>query len=283
MNTTVFAYAKINLWLRIFPPDTSGFHPLDTLFCALDLADKIVIDTSHNALHLTVAGADVGPTEDNLAMRAAQEFFGTLEMLPRAAIHLTKNIPAGAGLGGGSSDAAAVLRALNHFHDDLVPAADLMAMAARIGSDVPFFLCGSSLARGTGRGEVLQGLAPLPSAPAIVVAPSFPIATADAYRWLDERSAYSAPDDVDPATLRTWADVAVHVHNSFEPVLFEQYSELESIRDALRATGAIIASLSGSGSALFGIYDSADTRERAAHVLTDQFADATILRTGTAG
>lgn len=281
MSTTVFAPAKINLWLRIFKPDATGYHPIDTLFCALDLADRIVINTDHDGLRLDVVGPAVGPAEKNLAYRAAREFFDAVGCAPRAAIHLAKNIPAGAGLGGGSSDAAAVLRALNTLHGDALPTADLMAIGARIGSDVPFFLCGSHFAHGTGRGEILRGDPALPMAAAIIVAPKLEIATVDAYRWLDEQGAYSEAGSADSDTARSWDDVANKAHNDFETVVFERQPALSSIRDALRTSGAKIAMLSGSGSALFGIYTDVSARDRAAEHLEARLNGAAILRAAT--
>jgi len=108
MSQTHYAPAKINLWLRVFAPDETGYHPLDTLFCAIDLQDELVMDEGEG-IELEVTGADVGPTENNLAYRAAQEYFLAIGEKPGVAIKLDKNIPAGAGLGGGSSDAATTL------------------------------------------------------------------------------------------------------------------------------------------------------------------------------
>lgn len=281
MNTTVFAPAKINLWLRVFPPDATGYHPLDTLFSAIDLADRIEIDGEYPGLNLTVAGADVGPVDQNLAYRAAYEFFRAAGRPPYARLHLTKNIPAGAGLGGGSSDAAAVLSALNELHDDVLSTNDLMTIGARLGSDVPFFLCGSHLAHATGRGEKLQAVAALPAAAALIIAPSFNIATTEAYRWLDERSAYSRQTASNMDVACGWEDVAKLAHNDFEAVLFERYPVLRSFRDALHDSGATIALLSGSGSALFGIYADNAARDDAGMRLEQQLNGVTVLRAST--
>ena len=110
MSTTYHAPAKINLWLRVFAPDDSGYHPLDTLFCALDLHDELSLAPAAE-LQLAVTGADVGPSEQNLVWRAAREYYALLGEEPRVRFELHKRIPAGAGLGGGSSDAAAASNA----------------------------------------------------------------------------------------------------------------------------------------------------------------------------
>ena len=281
MADRLSAPAKVNLSLRIFAPDDTGYHPLDTLFCAIDLSDTIEIASGEKGITLDVAGPDVGPHERNLAYRAASEFFLATGLEPRVSIHLDKRIPAGAGLGGGSSDAAAVLRELNRMHGGVLPEADELAIAARLGSDVPFFLCGATLAHATGRGEQLRALPSLPRAPLIVIAPRVGIATVDAYRWLDEARAFSRPDDVQWTQPRDWSDVAQHAVNDFEPVLFARYPELAEHKEALIGSGATVALLSGSGSALFGVYGSENDRDGAARKLagTVRASQAAIIST----
>jgi 4-diphosphocytidyl-2-C-methyl-D-erythritol kinase len=282
MPDTIFAPAKINVWLRIFAPDDTGYHPLDTLFCALELADHVTIERTDAPTTLEVLNADVGPTERNLAWRAADEFFRATGLAGGAAIRLDKRIPAGAGLGGGSSDAAAVLRALNDLHDGVLPMADLAAMAARLGSDVAFFLCGAPLAHATGRGEVLQPLPALPRAPVIVLAPAFGIATADAYRWLDEARAFSEPQPL-RAVPRDWEGVAAHAANDFERVVFARHPTLARLKSELLDSGALIALLSGSGSTLFGVYGSDAERDGALATLegTVRASQAVIISTNS--
>lgn len=284
MTEHFLAPAKINLWLRVFPPDETGYHPLDTLFCALELADELVIARGKPGIKLRVTGADVGPADRNLAYRAAGEFFRMAGLVPNVSIDLKKNIPAGAGLGGGSSDAAAVLRALNEMHQGLIPDADLLALAARLGSDVAFFLCGSSLAHATGRGEVLRARPSLPRAPVIVVVPNFGIATADAYRWLDEAGAFSAPETSKQPIPADWNDVANHAHNDFENVVFAEKPVLRELKQALLNSGAHTALLSGSGSTLFGVYGSETERAGAVSALagTVRASGAALISTYSA-
>jgi 4-diphosphocytidyl-2-C-methyl-D-erythritol kinase len=265
MTRTWYAPAKINLWLRVFASDDSGYHPLDTLFCAIDLCDRLDI-TQMPGLELEVTGADVGPVETNLAYRAAHEYFLTTGLQPQLAIQLHKVVPAGAGLGGGSSDAAAVLRALQELHGDVLPQPDLLALAARLGSDVPFFLCGSPLARARGRGELLEPQPALPARPVLLVVPDFPIATRDAYAWLDE-SGTLEPSATSWPALQGWQDVEGHAVNSFEPVLFSRHPILRELRDELRSAGAVMAMVSGSGSALFGVFTDQASALRAQHAL----------------
>lgn len=274
MKRTYNAPAKVNLWLRVFRPDATGYHPLDTLFCAIDLQDEIEIEGGRG-VELNVTGADLGPPETNLAYRAALEYCHTIGVPANVHIKLSKRIPSGAGLGGGSSDAAAVLRAMQERHGARLPQADLLALAARLGSDVPFFLCGSSFAHATGRGEVLTALPPLPQRHVIVVMPSFSIATRDAYGWLDAGRALELPA-TPSAHPRDWNDVARAAVNDFETVLFERYRELADLTETLKTAGAQIALLSGSGSAVFGVFESGAAAEAGRSAVAARFGDVAI-------
>ena len=280
MNERFFAPAKINLSLSIFQPDATGYHPIDTLFCALELADEISFEPAAGGIQLDVSGADLGPAHANLAYRAADEFFRAASLPARLSMQLKKRIPAGGGLGGGSSDAATVLRALNQLHRGLLPQDELLALAAHLGSDVAFFLCGSSLAHAAGRGDVLRILPPLPRAGVIVLVPTFGIATADAYRWLDQEGAYS-PADAQAGAPYDWNSLAARAHNAFETVVFRKHPQLAELKSALRESGAQIALLSGSGSTLFGIYATLQDRDRAAKYLRQRVADAAVVTTAT--
>jgi 4-diphosphocytidyl-2-C-methyl-D-erythritol kinase len=276
MTCSYFAPAKINLWLRVFRSDATGYHALDTLFCAIDLSDRIEIAAGAEGIHLHVHGADLGPSPGNLAYRAAQAYYHELGLVPAVSITLHKTIPAGAGLGGGSSDAAAVLRGLQELHEQRLPEQDLLAMAARLGSDVPFFFCGAPLAHAIGRGEVLVALPAFEPRSVLVLMPPFAIATNDAYRWLDESGTLQDRRVVISRHPEGWHDVERVAVNDFEPVLFARYPQLEDLRDALRASGADITMLSGSGSAVFGVFSDARQAERARAELAGRFADVAI-------
>jgi 4-diphosphocytidyl-2-C-methyl-D-erythritol kinase len=280
MSVTLPARAKINLWLHVFPPDSTGYHPLDTLFCAIDLADEITIDLAVEQLQVDVAGADLGPVHDNLAYRAAREFFLATGLPERASIALNKRIPAGAGLGGGSSDAAAVLRGLNELHGDVLSSDDLMAMGARLGSDVAFFLSHAALAHATGRGEVLRALPPLPQRYVLIVVPDFAISTADAYRWLDDAKHYSHATERETIP-RDWSGVAARARNDFEAVVFRKHASLAQVKAALRGAGAITALLSGSGSTVFGIYADQEQCRNAQEQLRKAMPRASLQVTAT--
>lgn len=265
MTRTYYAPAKINLWLRVFSPDESGYHPLDTLFCAIALQDQLDVDDADD-LELQVSGADVGPIENNLVFRAAHAYFEMIGKAPNARFHLHKQIPSGAGLGGGSSDAATALIALQDRNDHVASQEDLLTLAAHLGADVPFFLVRSPMALARGRGEVLQPIDPLPERAVIVVLPDFAIATRDAYRWLDESGILTGAEPEWPVPAY-WDDVELRSINTFEEVLFDRYPGLRRVRDFMRDNGAGIAHVSGSGSAVFGIFSDIAAANAAQRVL----------------
>jgi 4-diphosphocytidyl-2-C-methyl-D-erythritol kinase len=280
MTQTYYAPAKVNLWLRVFRGDATGYHPLDTLFCAIDLSDRIEITQAAEGIKLHVHGADLGSAESNLVHRAAREYYHEIGTAPSVEITLHKRIPAGAGLGGGSSDAATTLHALQEMHEHRLPEQDLFALAARLGSDVPFFLCRSPLAHAKGRGEILNAWPALPQRHVLVVMPGFSISTRDAYQWLDDSGVLHESKD-GGARAGSWSDVEQIAVNDFERVLFPKFPGLLQLRDALRQTGARIALVSGSGSAVFGVYENSSQVKHARNDLASRFGDISIFTART--
>lgn len=272
------APAKVNLWLRVGDRGASGFHPIETLFCSLHLADSVVVSPGTGRtpeLELShgrplTAVPDLGPPEDNLAVRAARAFMERAALDTGPEIHVVKRIPVGGGLGGGSSDAAAVLRALARLNPGVVSSGDLMELGAALGSDVPFFVRGAPLAHGTGRGERLAAWPPLPPRPVVVAMPDFAVPTTDAFRWLDEDRPSSPPVPRGPrhdAPQLDWDTVAAEAGNDFEAPVFQRHPRLAGLRDALRDHGARPALLAGSGSTVFGVFEDRDAAGRAADAL----------------
>jgi 4-diphosphocytidyl-2-C-methyl-D-erythritol kinase len=263
----VAAPAKVNLRLRILAREESGYHQLETVFCAISLADEVAVVRGEAGIRLEVEGGmDVGPPERNLAVRAVERFYREMGIAPAVDLHLTKRIPAAAGLGGGSSDAAAVLRALNTLHGDALPRAALLQLAIELGADVPFFLCGSPLALAWGRGERLMPLPPLPPRPVLVAHPGEAMPTADAFREVAAlRTGGYAPEAalIDPDALRSWDSIADLARNDFEPVVLRRIPILADGLAAMRQAGARISLLAGSGSSIFAIFDSDDARDTA--------------------
>lgn len=262
----VLAPAKVNLFLRVLAREESGYHALETLFCALSLADTVRVQRGAPGVRLHVDGAvDTGPPERNLCVRAAGLFHAATGESPALDIHLRKRVPSAAGMGGGSSDGAATLRALNALHGEPLDDAALLRMAIELGSDVPFFVCGSALALAWSRGERLLALPPLPPRPAIVTHPGVAMPTAEAFRRIAARRGRGyAPDARSLALDRLggWEAVEALAENDFEPVVAAEIPFIVLAKAALRQGGARIALMAGSGSSVFGVFDSADARDQ---------------------
>ena len=271
------APAKVNLCLHVSERDTSGYHGVVTLLQTLALADRVRVEVvGTGGVRLDVERADLGPPAANLAVRAARAFLAASGGT-RGSVHirLEKHIPAGAGLGGGSSDAAATLLALNALFGAPLPRSRLLDLARTLGSDVPFFLCESTLGLGTGHGADVRAIPALPVAPVVLALPALHISTADAYRALDEhqKGAFTtssaarehdhpcSPEDL--TRVASWIDVERLRHNDFEAVVLAAQPEVARARDALESTRPRFVLLSGSGAAVYAVYGSEDDARRA--------------------
>jgi 4-diphosphocytidyl-2-C-methyl-D-erythritol kinase len=280
---TLPALAKINLFLRVLSREDDGYHDLETLLCLISLADTIRAERREGrGVTIEVSGADVGVAQENLAVRAAAKVLEATGN--RFAIHLTltKRIPVRAGLGGGSSDAAAALHAVNKLAGDAVPRHELLQFAAQLGSDVPFFLAGAPLALAWGRGERILRLPPLPSSPALLLTPPIPIPTADAYGWVDvargsagRRGAVA----LDLDALSRWGDIGRMAGNDFESPVFGRHREIRAAFEALVTTRPLVCRMSGSGSTLFAIYRSVRDRDDATMILGRKYGMVTPVET----
>jgi 4-diphosphocytidyl-2-C-methyl-D-erythritol kinase len=282
-TVAVAAHAKVNPLLRVLAREADGYHGLETMFCLLDLADRLVAQRRDGAgVTIDVTGDDTGPVEENLAVRGAR---AVLEATGgRFGVHLTleKRIPVRAGLGGGSSDAAAALLAVNRLAGDAVPRPELLQFAARLGSDIPFFLAGAPLALGWGHGERLLRLPPLPAAPGLLLTPPLSVATPEAYGWIDAaRTGVGRRGAValDLDALGSWGDVARLAGNDFESVVFGQRPEVRQAFEALAGTRPLLCRMSGSGSTLFALYRSARDRDDAALQLGRKFGAVRAVQT----
>ncbi len=283
----VAAHAKVNLFLRVLAPERGGMHQLETAFALLELADELVVRrTAKVGIALQVHGPNLGPVDDNLAVRAARAVLDATGNRFGVAIELTKRIPVRAGLGGGSSDAAAALHAVNALADGAVPQPELLHFAARLGADVAFFASGAPLALAWGRGERLFRLPPLPVAAALVAVPPSALAvlTADAYRWWDEAHATAAdasrgPVVLDAPAFASWGSVGRLGGNDFETVVFGRHPPIRALFERLAATHPYWVRLCGSGSAVAAVYATERLREDAALVLGEKHQ--ALLRTAT--
>jgi 4-diphosphocytidyl-2-C-methyl-D-erythritol kinase len=265
---TAAAPAKVNLRLRILAREEGGYHGLETLFQAVSLADEITVRRGAPGIRLTVDGdVDTGPPDDNLVVRAARRFFRAAGVDPAVDIFLRKRIPSAAGLGGGSSDAAAALRALNALHDEPLQREALLGLATQLGSDVPFFLCGSAYALAWSRGERLLALPPLPARPVLIAHPGVAMPTGEAFRRVAEaRGGAYVPRarSIDLDMLGSWDSVAGLAENDFEAGAFSRVPVLAQAKQLMRDCGAEVALLSGSGASIFAVFADAGARDAAA-------------------
>lgn len=283
-QVTLAAPAKLNLFLRVLAREDSGYHGVETLLCRLGLADEIVAERRDGqGVTLTLERAeDLGVPAQNLAVRGAAAALALLRT--PFAVHLTlrKRIPVGAGLGGGSADAAAALQAVNLLAGGVLPRHELLQCAARLGADVPFCFGTASLALGWGRGERLLALPPLPPAPVLLVSPPEPVTTADAYGWLDaarRQAARRGAVAYDLEALASWGSIARLAGNEFEPVVFSRVPAVRTAYEALVATRPLLCRMTGSGSTLFAVYRSRADRDDAAAILGRKHGRLTLTET----
>jgi 4-diphosphocytidyl-2-C-methyl-D-erythritol kinase len=260
--------AKLNLSLLVLHKRADGYHELRTVFQTISLADTIEIEFTPGRSRSVELDSEFD-IPDNLIVRAANLLLDELKIRGRVRFRLTKNIPMGGGLGGGSSNAAAVLLALPVLAGVPADLAQLTALGEQLGSDVPFFLHGGT-ALGFGKGTELYPLPEVPERPALVVAPAIHVSTADAYRALNRGLTDGAMPGImnslqgfawrsgAPAPFEAWGG-----GNDFETVVFRQHPLLGTIKRKLVRAGARPALMTGSGSAIFGVFGSVEERDRA--------------------
>lgn len=257
-SLAVSAPAKINLLLRVIGKRPDGFHELETVFQEIDLADCLTLTEQPEKIELTCDSGPLPTDNRNLAVRAAlalQQMTGTRK---GCSIDLRKRIPLSAGLGGGSSDAAAVLLGLNRLWNlDLKPMA-LLKVASELGSDVPFFLHGGT-AYATGRGEQLRRLTATPPYFGVLIYPNLAISTKEVFAAgkfsLTNSENYFTFKFVS-SSMKNPAQWTDRFGNDLERVVFERYPQLQELIVELRRAGAFYAHMSGSGSSVFGLFDS---------------------------
>jgi 4-diphosphocytidyl-2-C-methyl-D-erythritol kinase len=278
----VAAHAKLNLFLRILARESSGFHQIETAFALLELADELVVRRSDAGVTLAVAGADLGPVDDNLAVRAARMVLDATGNRFGVSITLTKRIPVRAGLGGGSSDGAAALHAVNALAGNAVPRHELLYFAARLGADVSFFAGGAALALAWGRGERQFRLPAPPSLPALIAVPPVQVSTPGAYAWWDEENrapAARGPVTLDAEALSTWGSIGRLGGNDFETIVFGKHPELRALYERMAETGPVWVRLCGSGSAIAAVYKKESERDAAAQRLGEN--QQRLIKTAT--
>lgn len=257
--TTLYegAYAKLNLTLDVLGKREDGYHDLQSVMQTISIRDDIEIDIgTGKPWKLLCSQEGIPCDETNLAWKAAKVYCDAMKKDPDGLeIRILKRIPSGAGMGGGSADAAAVLRALNRHYGEPLSVFALAELGAQVGSDVPFcVVCGTAMVEG--RGERLRKLPDMPDCIFVVVKPEFSVSTPELYKKIDSVAIANRPDNraMESALLAGDLEkVAQNVCNVFDPVVTEEHLELNYIKSLFHQYGAIGYQMTGSGSAVFGI------------------------------
>ena len=280
------AFAKINLRLEILGKRSDGYHELRTIFQTVSLRDELRLRPSRNSgISLNIRGNEAlsrEPLRKNLVYAAIDALRHELKIRSGVEIDLRKTIPAGRGLGGGSSDAAAALRGYLHLTKRVIPDHRLMEIAAALGADVPFFLFGGR-ALGIGRGDEIYPLPDISKRILLIVSSrDIHVPTPDAYRWLKAPALTktAATPKLFSFCSLCWSAQGSGLSNDFEPPVFQRHPRLAAIKRELLRRGATEASLAGSGSAVFGVFPSPALARRAAVGFQDDqtFVCETISR-----
>lgn len=257
--TTLYegAFAKINLTLDVLGKRPDGYHDLKSVMQTISIRDDIEIDVDTDKPWALFCDKENVPTDErNLAWKAAKVYCDTMKKDPNGLeIRITKRIPSGAGMGGGSADAAAVLRALNRHYGNPLSIMALAELGAEVGSDVPFcVVCGTAMAEG--RGERLRKLPDMPDCIFVICKPEFSVSTPELYKKIDEVAIAKRPDNklMESALLAGDLEKVAHnLCNVFDPVVTEEHLELNYIKSLFHQYGAIGYQMTGSGSAVFAI------------------------------
>ena len=273
---SVRAPAKINLFLRVTGRRADGYHTLQTRMQKVGLFDLLEVQRGGEGVRLHCVGADLPENADNLVHRAASLFLETVAQrrgrtLGGVKISLTKNIPIAAGLGGGSSDAAAALKALNFLFEAGLTAGELAAIGLELGADVPFFLADTPAALAVGIGEILTPVAPLSGCFVLLVNPGFSVSTRWVYQTFaltkEEKTTIfknfreSADPAGQPCLSATVEGLPAALENDLETVTITRYPEIGRIKEELLAHGAVAALMSGSGPTVFALFSDQQAAE----------------------
>ena len=282
--TTLYegAFAKLNLTLDVLGKREDGYHDIKSIMQTISIRDDVEIDVGTGkpwTLECTQPGI---PTDGhNLAWKAAEVYCDELKKDPNGlAIRITKRIPSGAGMGGGSADAAAVLRALNKYYDNPLSILALAELGAQVGSDVPFcVLCGTAMCEG--RGERLRKLPDMPDCVFVVCKPEFSVSTPELYKKIDQVAIPKHPDQMAMESALLAGDVAKVadlIYNVFDPVVTAEHLEINYIKSICNSYSALGMQMTGSGSAVYAIMPSFEYAAVVCNMLKDNYPHVFIAK-----
>lgn len=282
--TTLYegAFAKLNLTLDVLGKREDGYHDLKSVMQTISIRDDVEIDIGTGKPWSLECSAEGIPTDrKNLAWKAAEVFCEAMKKDPDGiSIRIHKRIPSGAGLGGGSADAAAVLRALNRHYGSPLSVLALAELGARVGSDVPFcVLCGTAMVEG--RGERLRKLPDLPDCVFVVCKPDFSVSTPELYQKIDTVAIAHHPDNTAMESALLAADlgkIADLIENVFDPVVTAEHLELNYIKSICNSYGALGMQMTGSGSAIYAIMPSFEYAAVVCNMLKENYPSVFIAK-----
>ena len=280
--TTLYegAYAKLNLTLDVLGKRDDGYHDLQSVMQTISIRDDLEIDVGTGKPWKLLCSVEGIPTDEtNLAWKAAKVYCDAMHKDPNGLeIRITKRIPSGAGMGGGSADAAAVLRALNRYYDNPLSIFALAELGAQVGSDVPFCtLCGTAMVEG--RGERLRKLPDMPDCVFVVCKPEFSVSTPELYKKIDSVDIAKRPNNRAMESALVAGDlgkVAENLCNVFDPVVTEEHLELNYIKSIFNSYGAVGYQMTGSGSAVFAIMAEFEHAAVVCNMLKDNYSNIFI-------
>lgn len=282
--TTLYegAFAKLNLTLDVLGKREDGYHNIKSIMQTISIRDDVEIDVGTGEPWTLECSQEGIPTDErNLAWKAAKVYCDGLKKDPNGlTIRITKRIPSGAGMGGGSADAAAVLRALNRHYGSPLSILALAELAAQVGSDVPFcVLCGTAMCEG--RGELLRKLPDMPDCVFVVCKPEFSVSTPELYKKIDQVAIPKHPDHMAMESALLAGDVAKVadlIYNVFDPVVTADHLEINYIKSICNSYGALGMQMTGSGSAVYAIMPSFEYAAVVCNMLKDNYPHVFIAK-----
>lgn len=280
-QVVVEAPAKINLTLKVVAKRSDGYHELETVMQQINLCDQIFIDTADEGIFVNSNSNEIPQNKSNLAYKAAHLLYEKFPIKWGLRIYINKKIPVGAGLAGGSTDAAAVLRGINELCNLQLSNQELLDLGLQIGSDVPFcILGGTAMARG--RGEILTPLPPGPRWEMVLVKPPFQLSTAEIFQALRVDDINNSPDNA--AFLEAWLrcdmiDITAQMKNDLEMVSITRCPIISSIKNQLKKLGAYHSLMSGSGPSVIGFFHNHEAAAYAWQVIKETYNESFLVST----
>ena len=280
---TISMPAKINISINVKNKLASGYHSVEMIMQTIDLFDVITVEKTQSGISIQCDNSELPNDQRNIAWKAAELFFTKCPYEGGAKINIKKNIPIAAGLGGGSSDAAGVLKVLNVLYSNCLKDIQLIQLSRQLGSDVTFFLSGGTQ-YAKGKGDELTKLPDLEGVHVLLVKPDFPVSTQWVYNNLDLDSLGERPNTYKLINAIEAMDInyiAMNMRNVLESVTLKEYPELQTIMDRLMELGAMGSRMSGSGPTIFGIFPDASSAEAAKEEFLKQYTN--VYHTMTIG